>query len=240
MSNLDTTNFRDKDSKRPEYRELYERLPFIEAYSKHTDMRIMADGPELAIGAKRDGAQDWDIHGNMQLNFLIGRGLLPHNSLLDIGCGTGRLACKAVPYMNEARYTGIDISTEAVNACYTLANKDGWVTKDPLFIIGDGTLRWLPKDESLNSGYDVIWAHSVVTHLPADVVNKLFEDISGLKFKEMYFTYKQSTVNVRTGLKQFSYDPSSLIGMANKNRMHALPEEYMFPAGQHVMKLWKV
>ena len=106
---LDITGFSDKDSKRPEYRKLYEQNDYITAYSAHTDKRIETDGPELAIGAKRDGLQDWEIHSQRQLDFLTSRGLRPYHPLLDFGCGTGRLASRAVPSLEEGNNPWIDI-----------------------------------------------------------------------------------------------------------------------------------
>lgn len=232
---LDTAGWTDKDSKRPEYRSLYESLPFLEAYSKHTDMRIAADGPELAIGAKRDGKQDWDIHGNMQLNFLISQGLRQDSTLLDIGCGTGRLACKAVPYLNKNCYTGIDISHEAI--CHSIQSSNRMPdmrVKLPLFVFGNGTLDKVRLDK-----FDYVWAHSVVTHLPEDIVSELLMEISEMDVDQFFFTYKSSVLNQRSGLKQFQYSAHWLKTTGNVYGLKVEPVEFEFPAGQHVMKAWR-
>lgn len=234
MSELDTTGFKDKDSRKPEYRELYERLPFIEAYAKHTDMRIAAVGPELAIGAKKDGQQDWDIHGKQQLDFLISNGLMPKHTLLDIGCGTGRLACKAIPYLDVNKYTGIEISFDAFIHCINMAKADGLREKMSVFVRGDGTLERVKLDS-----FDYVWAHSVFTHLPPDIIEQMFRTLSVMDFGQFFFTHKQSIENKRTGLKQFSYDPNWFRTIAHPHGMIVDQVDYDFPAGQHVMRVWR-
>lgn len=52
----------------------------------------------------------WDEVGRLQLDFLRRQGLEPHHTLLDIGCGSGRFAVKAVPYLEPNHYFGIDLS----------------------------------------------------------------------------------------------------------------------------------
>lgn len=231
---IDTAGFTDKDSKRPEYRSLYEELPFIEAYSKHTDLRIEKDGPELAIGAKRDGEQDWDIHGKRQLDFLISRGLKPEHSLLDIGCGTGRLACKAVEYLDKGNYVGIDISEAAIDNCRKLIHKLFLTDKEPLFKVESGGLasvQYLP--------FHMIWAHSVFTHLPEDAIDNIFWYLSRMAFGEFCFTYKQSDAPRRSGLKQFQYPISYLSQMAARHGLgcEALPVDW--PAGQKTARVYR-
>lgn len=220
---IDVSGFSDKDSKRPEYRELYESYSFIEAYAKHTDLRIAKDGPELAIGARRDGSQDWGIHGKQQLDFLISRGLKPEHSLLDIGCGTGRLACKAADY---CQYTGLDISQSAIEHCKATVNAE--------FIHGDGTLKPV-KDRAFN----LIWAHSVMTHLPADAIEALIQDLSEMAFGEFCFTFKEAGQVHRSGLKQFQYPVSFFVKLAERYGLKAerLPHEW--PAGQKTMRVWR-
>lgn len=235
MNKLDTKGWTDKDSHKPEYRELYEKHGFIEAYGKHTDLRIEKDGPELAIGAKKDGAQDWDIHGNMQLAFLKSRGLKPTHTFLDLGCGTGRLACKMIPYLNQHRYTGIDISLKAIINCIDLVEKEGLESKKPLFINGDGTFSPVGT-----SRFNLIWAHSVLTHLPPDIIENIFTDLSKMAFGEFVFTYKHHVEPRRSGLKQFQYNPGFFKDLAASVNLTADSIPFEWPAGQKTMKVtWK-
>ena len=38
----------------------------------------------------------WELHGDLQKNYLIGQGLNPEHKLLDIGCGVFRLGVKII------------------------------------------------------------------------------------------------------------------------------------------------
>jgi SAM-dependent methyltransferase len=226
---IDRTGWTDKDSLRPEYRELYETLPFIEAYAKHTDLRIAKDGPELAIGAKRDGQQDWDKHGLMQLNFLKARGLKPEHMLLDFGCGTGRLACQAVPYMEKGHYVGMDISEQAIWHC----NHRDYAGKPPLFLQTlDGRL---PADKGWKFHY--IFSHSVMTHLPPEAVEAIFADLCMMDFQQYFFTFKPASENRRSGLKQFQYSYKWLIETGVKYNLRVRKDEMEWPAGQKTMRV---
>lgn len=232
ITEKDMAGWTDKDSKKPEYRDLYEKHDFIEAYSRHTDLRIEKDGPELAIGAKRDGKQDWDIHGKQQLAFLISRGMKPHHTLLDFGCGTGRLAILAAPYLFNGNYLGVDISQSAVSHADSLLTKSGYCGA---VLLGDGTL----DAAKTSAPFDFIWSHSVFTHIPMDVIQKIFADLSGIEFWEYCFTFKESGAPQRSGLKQFQYSPQSLIDAAHNYGLKAEKLPYEWPAGQKTMRVYK-
>jgi len=65
----------------------------------------------LAKGRHRDivGGR-WDETGRAQMALLLEAGLLPHHRLLDIGAGSLRLGCKAVPYLDPGHYWATDQS----------------------------------------------------------------------------------------------------------------------------------
>mgnify|MGYP001326778306 CR=1 FL=1 len=65
----------------------------------------------LAKGRHRDivGGR-WDETGRIQMQLLLDEGLLPHHRLLDIGSGSLRLGCRAVPYLDPGHYWGTDLS----------------------------------------------------------------------------------------------------------------------------------
>jgi len=56
------------------------------------------------------GGGDFDTMGEIELDLLRDEGLQPHHCLVDFGCGSGRLAAHAIPYLDRGRYVGIDIS----------------------------------------------------------------------------------------------------------------------------------
>ena len=65
----------------------------------------------LAKGRHRDivGGR-WDETGRAQMTLLRAEGLMPHHHLLDIGAGSLRLGCKAVPYLDPGHYWATDLS----------------------------------------------------------------------------------------------------------------------------------
>lgn len=65
----------------------------------------------LAQGRHRDivGGR-WDEIGRLQLALLQAHGLHPRHHLLDIGAGSLRLGCKAVPFLDCGHYWGTDAS----------------------------------------------------------------------------------------------------------------------------------
>lgn len=186
-----------KAKRDPDVLQLYREHDYLTAYGLHTDRRVRTEGHEPAIGV--DASRDnWDRHGDLQLDFLILRGLKPHHRLLDIGCGAGRLARKVVPYLEEGNYHGTDLSKQAIAAARDLSLAEGWSDSSPWF--------WCPDiTGDLAEPFDFIWAHSVFTHLPPDKI----EDVMCGAFRrltragEFYWTYVPSETTERYGLTQF-------------------------------------
>jgi hypothetical protein len=71
----------------------------------------------LAKGRHRDivGGR-WEETGLIQMQILLDQGLDPHNHLLDIGAGSLRLGCRAVPYLNAGHYWATDLSGDLMRA----------------------------------------------------------------------------------------------------------------------------
>ena len=65
----------------------------------------------LALGRHREivGGR-WDETGRIQMQILQAEGMRPHHRLLDIGAGSMRLGCKAVPYLEPGHYWATDAS----------------------------------------------------------------------------------------------------------------------------------
>ena len=110
--------------------------------------------PESSIG---NG--DYALVGRIELSALIQEGLTPSSALLDFGCGTGRLAVHAIPYLSEGRYIGTDISptmlTEATRKLPAEAHACSieWQHQPtPVFPLPDDSV-------------DFLCAYSVFTHM---------------------------------------------------------------------------
>lgn len=179
----------EKTKKHPEVVKLFMEHDFMEAYAKHTDMRV-ADNPRGAVG----NHLEWEEHGAIQGGFLIAEGLMPDHSLLEIGCGTGRLARQIVPYLDPGCYWGVDISRDALAFARQLAVEEGWSGKAPTF-----------SEQWPNFQFDYLWAFSVLIHLPLEEVARVFS-MARQRMSEtskFYFSYVPEKVTKRTGFKQF-------------------------------------
>lgn len=63
----------------------------------------------LAVGGS------YEALGEVEKQLLIGLGLEPGHSLLDVGCGSGRLAKALVPYLTSGRFLGTDVVQELLD-----------------------------------------------------------------------------------------------------------------------------
>lgn len=184
----------EKTKKVPEVVQMYKDHPFLEAYGMHTDWRVVHNGPEGAIGA----VHDWERHGKIQFDFLLSQGLKPEHKMTEIGCGTGRLARKVVPYLDRGNYIGCDISEGALESAAKLSYSEGWSTKWPKFFRSSTP----PTDRA-----DYLWAFSVFIHLPEDIITQVMQAAAVAMHKDskFFFSYVPSHKDIRTGLKQFKH-----------------------------------
>lgn len=226
MPELDVAQFTDKSSRDPEVAELYREHDFLTAYGAHTDLRVKQD-PHQAIGGL------WEEYGILQRDFLIAQGLRPNHRLLDVGCGTGRLARMIVPYLDAGHYVGIDISLEALCYAMFLSRTEGWGSKNPRFSV---------RTSHLYGPFDFAWAFSVFIHLPSDIVSSMMSDVAqclapGGKF---FFSYVPTDLadNTRTGLKQFKHPLSFYEGVA-RDLGYSL-SEVEWPGRQRILVMNKL
>lgn len=214
--------FTDKASKNAEELALYEATDdYIAAYSRHTDLRVRRDGPALAIGGQ------WEEHGPLQLRFLRDRGLEPASRLLDLGCGTGRLARHAVPYLDPGHYSGLDISPAALDHARNLAVAERWAARAPELLLGDGTLGAVR-----GRSFDLIWAHSVFNHLPPQAIESVVAGLRDLSFGAFYFTWKRRERPYRSGLKQWQVPFAFFVDVAARHGLRAAEFPVDWPQGQ--------
>lgn len=60
------------------------------------------------------------IFGRVYFDFLVAAGVRPGDTVLDFGCGTGRLGTLLIPYLGSGRYFGIESHPQSLEcfACY--------------------------------------------------------------------------------------------------------------------------
>jgi SAM-dependent methyltransferase len=140
---------------------------------------------------------EWDEHGRAQLDYLVGQGLEPHHSFLDIGCGPLRAGVHLIDYLEPGRYFGVEKNAAVLDTALRLElPRYGLEEKHP-------TLR---ADESfdfpaLGQPFDYAWAQSVFTHLPVNSIVRCVMNVErvlseGGKFLATFYENEQGKRNL--------------------------------------------
>lgn len=130
---------------------------YAKLYERHA---VDTVDPKASIG---EG--DFDSAGRTELAILKLEGLRADHSLLDFGCGVGRLAVHAIPYLSSGRYLGLDIAPTMIRGARELA-RERFPQVPPQryrFEVNDGeqVSRW-------GDDFDMICAYSVFTHMESE------------------------------------------------------------------------
>lgn len=213
---------------------LYRTRDYLEAYSKHTDIRVQLD-PHRAVG----GA--WEQIGRHQFDFLVNNGLQPHHRMLDIGCGTLRGGRHFLRYLNSRNYSGMDISPKAIDYGKQLVQQEGLSEKQPRLLVSRN--RDLRFEEFSGETFDYLLAQSVFTHLKPEHIEECFRHVGRIMKSDsvFFFTFKEKPEYRQSGLKGFHYPFSYFQTLADqfgfqvKNRSL----DYKHPRGQHLAVLSK-
>lgn len=125
-------------------------------YRTQYDQQAKHNGENEVIG---DGP--YDLIGQLELELLRREGLQPHHTLVDFGCGNGRLARHAIPYLHGGTYLGVDICQEFLRR----AQQQFRATVP----VPECQVRWIHQTTSEFSipdlSVDMICAFSVFTHI---------------------------------------------------------------------------
>lgn len=116
----------------------------------------------LAAGRHRDivGGR-WDETGEVQMAILQEAGLVPSDHFLDIGAGSLRLGCRAVPYLAPGHYWATDQSLALMQAGH--AHELGGSDRLPAHhLIEDADFAYPGVPDTI----DMAMAFAVFTHLP--------------------------------------------------------------------------
>jgi SAM-dependent methyltransferase len=211
-------------------KEIYARKEYLAAYSEHTDLRVERD-PHAAIGGM------WEEIGNLQFAFVVNHGLLPHDRLLDIGCGTLRGGRHFIRYLDAGNYAGMDISVKAIEYGQSLVRAEGLSEKQPRLLCS----RNLNFDEFRGETFGFLLAQSVFTHLMPEHIEECFQHVGSIMSREskFFFTFQQTSAFRQVGLKDFQYPFSFFGSLAAKQgfTLEDCSEEYAHPRGQKMAKL---
>jgi ubiquinone/menaquinone biosynthesis C-methylase UbiE len=148
------------------------------------------------------------------LAFLKRQGMVPSMNLLDYGCGAAAAGVVFIAFLDEGCYTGADVSREVLNLAQERLGPAGLVSKRPAFVHLDGGSL-----EALNGRqFDRIWAQSVVSHMPPEMVQALLHGVKTMLKPDgaffATFTYSDRS-GLQTRVKNFDYHPDDLMAMAS-------------------------
>ncbi|MCC5952193.1 MAG: class I SAM-dependent methyltransferase [Acidimicrobiia bacterium] len=130
-------------------------------YRAHVD-RLLAEHDRDTAMALAVGAH-WEAVGAVEEGVLRLAGLTPDTDLLDVGCGSGRLAAR-LGARHRGRYLGLDV----VPAVIEYAREQH---PDFEFAVTDGLSVPAPDDS-----FDLACFFSVLTHLPHEAGYRLLQE----------------------------------------------------------------
>jgi SAM-dependent methyltransferase len=117
---------------------------------------------EIEAGAHRKFIGGvWDTHGERQLNYLRGQGLLPHHRLVDIGSGPFRAGRHFIDYLEPGNYYAVDANHSLIQAGY-----DVELTDEQRLRLPASNLRANDRfDADFGVQFDYAIAQSVFSHV---------------------------------------------------------------------------
>jgi len=153
------------------------------------------DDPEFVSGQVKAGQHRelvgglWDEMGELQMEFMRSRGLLPQHRLVDIGCGSLRGGVHFVRYLDPGNYYGLDHNQSLLDAGHGIelaaAGLQDRVPASHLFCNPDFLL---PVQDGF---FDAGIAQSVFTHMTFNSIRRCLESVAP-KFRQgavLYATF---------------------------------------------------
>jgi len=176
--------------------------------------------PPKKLRAKVGGDVKFEAAGQTGLNYFVNLGnLKPHESVLDVGCGVGRMAIPLTRYLsNQGEYYGFDVRRELVQWCQNNVTPRFPNFHFELSDIYNGTYN--PASTCQPNSYvfpysdqkfDFIFLMSVFTHMRPDDVDHYFSEIvrvikpGGRTLISYYILNEESKALMNQGLATFDF-----------------------------------
>ncbi|MGB0561703.1 MAG: methyltransferase [Spirulinaceae cyanobacterium] len=225
----------NKPKNPPRVERLYGEEKYLEAYRKHTDLRVDQD-PKTAIGGM------WEEIGLLQFDFLRAQGMQPQHKLLDIGCGTLRGGRHGIRYLNTGNYTGIDLSPKAIAAGQQLLETENLADKHPRLLVN--SKQNLKFEQFTGETFDYLLAQSVFTHLKPEHIQECFAYVGDIMDDQsiFFFTYQSALKYTQTNLKDFRYPKSFFESLATQHgfQLSDYAAQYAHPRNQLMLGIQKI
>jgi ubiquinone/menaquinone biosynthesis C-methylase UbiE len=136
---------------------IYETL-YEQHAERHDDYTVVGEGIER--------------FGRLELAILHKEGLQPTQTLVDLGCGIGRLAAQVVPWLEGGHYIGTDISQQILTRA---AHRIAVVVPNP-----PCEVTWIKQSDNTfpipDATVDMVCAFSVFTHTEHEDTYNILKD----------------------------------------------------------------
>ena len=119
--------------------------------------------------------EDYDLIAAMTFNLLTTLGLRQHHSLLDVGCGSLRIGRLLIPYLNRAKYFGVEPNEWLVEQGIKRELGESLLKiKRPTFFFSDSPKAILEAKISFNFAV----AQSIFSHCGLDLITAWLSAVS--------------------------------------------------------------
>lgn len=175
--------------------------PYASFYARMMDVRLQYN-PTWGLTSATD----------YQLEFLKTQGLDPSMHFLDYGCGAAAAGQHFIRYLDPGHYTGADVSEGVLAEAQRRIAEWGLDTKEPNFLLlPEGRL-----DPLVGRRFNIIWAQSVLTHMPPEDIRNLLSCIAGLLEEggAFYATFARGDVIRQSQLKDWYYPVEAIFDLA--------------------------
>lgn len=163
---------------------------FTHMWNHYYGLKLTEQDIQKGIHRNQVGGM-WQEMRELQLKFMKEQGLKPEHELLDVGCGSLRGGIAFIDYLNEGKYSGLDINSSLIKAGQAEIKNANLNSKKPVLIVND-SFNFKP----FNKKFDYAIAQSVFTHLPVNLIQKCLINIEhvmnpGGKFYATFFETKR-------------------------------------------------
>jgi len=111
----------------------------------------------------------WQMKRAFQIEFLEARGLSPGHVVVDVGCGVLRGGIPLIDYLEPGGYIGFEVRADVLGEAHCELAQSGLAAKAPSLLLAADLAT-----TTLGRPVDLVWAFSVLFHMPEETVDATF------------------------------------------------------------------
>ncbi len=207
---------------------------WIEYYSERLNSGIR--GRDSIIKHNQALEEDYLRRASLQVDTLKSLGLKANDTLLEFGCGYGRASVHFAEFLEAKNFVGVDISQERLRFAKRFLDERGLSEKGAQVIC----VKDCKFSEFENRKFDVIWAWSVMNHMPWSDIQCLFQSLPSVMHADSvaYFAFcalekNEKETMKRLSIKDWSHSPKLLIDTCDKFQLVGCVESQL-PLGNEI------